>query len=273
MARHILASLLIFLLYSAPVSATEVRNVVGAGVVPALATPGEIGINRTDGTLCYVKEGTDPTNRACGSLLLATPIGKLAFTAANAAALATAAGLGATDSPTLAGLTLTGQAVIGSARVQGPATLGFGSAVGGASVNSGIALTVGTGPAQYDNAMTILPTTHATSRRASVAVDDWFVLQDVQGNGTKDFAVTQMSMSYASRLYIGTTGNVMIGGINPGAKLDVAGTMRGQMLVLSAAPTTTNIPASYWTVVKRSDDASVKICANDAGTIKCAVMN
>lgn len=67
-------------------------------------------------------------------------------------------------------------------------------------------------------------------------------------------------------------GNLGVGTTAPGAKLDVAGTMRGQMLVLSGAPTASNIPASVWTVVKRTDDASVKICANDNGTIKCAAM-
>lgn len=67
-------------------------------------------------------------------------------------------------------------------------------------------------------------------------------------------------------------GNVGVGTSGPGAKLDVNGTLRGQMLSLGAAPTTGNIPASYWTVVKRTDDASVKICANDAGTIKCVAL-
>jgi hypothetical protein len=67
-------------------------------------------------------------------------------------------------------------------------------------------------------------------------------------------------------------GNVGVNTTSPGAALDVAGTMRGQVLTLSAAPTTSNIPASYWTVVKRTDDASVKLCANDAGAIKCVAM-
>lgn len=67
-------------------------------------------------------------------------------------------------------------------------------------------------------------------------------------------------------------GYVGINTTSPGALLDVAGTMRGQFLALSAAPTSTNIPASYWTVVKRTDDGSLKLCGNDGGTIKCAIM-
>ncbi|MEG9504029.1 MAG: hypothetical protein MIN69_19580 [Methylorubrum extorquens] len=68
-------------------------------------------------------------------------------------------------------------------------------------------------------------------------------------------------------------GSVGIGTVTPGALLDVAGTMRGQVLSLSAAPTVATLPTSYWTVVNRTDDGSMKICANDAGTIKCAVTN
>ena len=82
----------------------------------------------------------------------------------------------------------------------------------------------------------------------------------------------QPAVAYRNLVLQPKGGSVGIGVTTPGALLDVAGTLRGQMLTLSAAPTTSNIPASYWTVVKRSDDASVKICANDAGTIKCVAM-
>ena len=74
------------------------------------------------------------------------------------------------------------------------------------------------------------------------------------------------------RARLDTGGNLGIGTMSPGARLDVAGTLRGQMLTLPAAPTSANIPASYWTAVKRTDDGSVKMCANDGGTIKCVAM-
>lgn len=67
-------------------------------------------------------------------------------------------------------------------------------------------------------------------------------------------------------------GNVGVGTTGPGAKLDVAGTMRGQMLTLSAAPTASSIPASYWTVVKNTADGSVRLYANDGGTLKSVAL-
>ena len=68
-------------------------------------------------------------------------------------------------------------------------------------------------------------------------------------------------------------GKLGVGTASPGAQLDVNGTLRGKSLTLSGAPTTTDIPASYWTVVKRTDDGSLKLCGNDSGTIKCATLN
>ncbi|MCJ2020528.1 glycoside hydrolase family 55 protein [Methylobacterium sp. E-065] len=78
--------------------------------------------------------------------------------------------------------------------------------------------------------------------------------------------------SAATRIHVANNGLVGVGTTGPGALLDVNGTLRGKMLSLAAAPTVTDIPASYWTVVKRTDDTSVKVCANDAGTIKCATL-
>lgn len=49
------------------------------------------------------------------------------------------------------------------------------------------------GSAQFPTAVSISPSTHASSRRALIHMDDWDIYQDVSGNGTKDFAITNGS--------------------------------------------------------------------------------
>ncbi|NBU58525.1 MAG: hypothetical protein EBS23_01860 [Betaproteobacteria bacterium] len=93
--------------------------------------------------------------------------------------------------------------------------------VGIGTASPGYPLQIASGSAQYPTALGIMPSTHATSRRAALTIDDWLVLQDGSGNGTKDFGIWQ-STPGAMRLYIGTTGNVGIGTTNPVAKLHVA---------------------------------------------------
>lgn len=65
---------------------------------------------------------------------------------------------------------------------------------------------------------------------------------------------------------------VELGTAPAGANWDVNGTLRGKLLVLPGAPTATDIPASYWTAVKRNDDGSLRMCANDNGAIRCVAM-
>ncbi|MGZ3788077.1 MAG: tail fiber domain-containing protein, partial [Bacteriovorax sp.] len=71
------------------------------------------------------------------------------------------------------------------------------------------------GSSQYLTNLLLSPSTHATSRRAAIGIDDWYVLQDINGNGTKDFSIWQSSAP-AHRFYIGPTGNVGIGTTTPG---------------------------------------------------------
>jgi hypothetical protein len=78
-------------------------------------------------------------------------------------------------------------------------------------------LVVSTGSGQFENAIRVGASTHATSRRASVALDEWLLLQDVNGNGTKDFGIFRG----ATRLCIDTNGSVGIGTVSPNAPLEV----------------------------------------------------
>ena len=78
---------------------------------------------------------------------------------------------------------------------------------------------------QWPNSLFISPSTHATSRRASMALDNWYLMQDSGGNGTKDFGLYEGSTGLF-RLFVNTSGNVGIGTSDPMQKLDIAGTLR-----------------------------------------------
>ena len=91
-----------------------------------------------------------------------------------------------------------------------------------ASDNTNFNTTIESGNLQYPTALHILPSSHATSRRSTIKLDDWSVLQDVTGTGTKDFTIYQGATGL-QRLSINTAGNVGIGINNPTEKLDVNG--------------------------------------------------
>lgn len=82
---------------------------------------------------------------------------------------------------------------------------------------------IASGNSQWATSLSINPTTHGTSQRASIWIDGWSLLQDVYGNGTKDFSIGQtiVGPSYPSRLYINTSGNIGIGNVTPSARLDI----------------------------------------------------
>jgi hypothetical protein len=82
--------------------------------------------------------------------------------------------------------------------------------------------TITSGDGQYPNSLSILPTTHASSKRAAIWVDGWSILQDLSGNGTKNFSIGQtVGGTYPSRLFINTNGNIGIGNTIPIAQLDL----------------------------------------------------
>jgi hypothetical protein len=91
------------------------------------------------------------------------------------------------------------------------------------SDNSVSNTTIESGSQQYPTALTILPSTHTNSRRSTIKLDDWQVLQDFTGTGTKDFSIYQGATGQ-QRITINTAGNVGVGTTAPSqAKLVVSG--------------------------------------------------
>lgn len=77
-------------------------------------------------------------------------------------------------------------------------------------------LTISSGASQFPSSIFVNPTTFATSKRAALWLGDWGLLQDYEGNGQKNFSITQnFSGSYPTRFFIGTDGNVGIGTSSP----------------------------------------------------------
>lgn len=131
---------------------------------------------------------------------------------------------------------------------------------------AGPTATLETGANPYPGAaVKILPSTHATSERASVQLDDWHIIQDRTGNGTKDFTIWQQS-SGQHRLTVNTSGNVGIGDQTPDAKLDIEGSIQmvdgnqaaGKVMVSDANGTASwsNAPSIN---VLQDDDGDTKI--------------
>lgn len=82
--------------------------------------------------------------------------------------------------------------------------------------------TIYSGNGQYPASINILPSTHASSRRASVWVGDWGVLQDLNGVGTKNFSITQnLSGTYPTRFLINTDGKIGLGSTSPTTALHI----------------------------------------------------
>lgn len=86
--------------------------------------------------------------------------------------------------------------------------LGIGTATPSYSLSiSGGGIGVYGNSSQFPTGLAISPSTHATSRRAAMTLDDWSLLQDSNGDGTKDFLIYQ-STPGVGRLSISATGNV-----------------------------------------------------------------
>ncbi len=109
--------------------------------------------------------------------------------------------------------------------------------------NPGTRLTVANTSDQFAANIYCIPSTHATSRRSAVQIDDWVILQDMYGNGTKDFSIYQTSGN-ANRFTITTSGNVGIGITNPIAQLEINGSPNTTLRIRSATGTTTTSRSS-----------------------------
>jgi hypothetical protein len=79
-------------------------------------------------------------------------------------------------------------------------------------------LDIYSGVAQFPVAARLQASGHATSRRTALTIDGWMLAQDLNGNGTKDFIVYDLTASQ-TRLYVSTSGNVGIGTVSPSVLL------------------------------------------------------
>jgi hypothetical protein len=89
-----------------------------------------------------------------------------------------------------------------------------GGNVGIGTATPGYPLEVASGSSQYPQSIVIGPSTHATSRRAGINIDQWQLGQDLNADGTKDFYIWE-NLGAAARLFINTAGNVGIGTTTP----------------------------------------------------------
>jgi hypothetical protein len=86
--------------------------------------------------------------------------------------------------------------------------------------------TITSGSDQFPQSIFISPSTHATSKRAAIWLDGWSILQDVLGNGTKNFSIgeTISGPQYPTRFVISQgNGNIGLGTNTPTARLNLEG--------------------------------------------------
>ena len=84
------------------------------------------------------------------------------------------------------------------------------------------------GSLQFPQSLLISPTSHVTSKRAAIWLDGWSILQDVEGNGTKNFSIGETVVvpptQYPPRLVIAQgNGNIGLGTSSPTARLNLVG--------------------------------------------------
>ena len=138
--------------------------------------------------------------------------------------------------------------------------------VGIGTASSSTTLTVATGSGHWQTALTILPTTYVGSSRAAIDLDDWLILQDLYGGGTKDFALYQNS-SGQQRFVILTNGNTGIGTVTPGTLLDVNGALTLRETVATLAGTTYTIPNNVSQVRLTGGTGAITLTAPTALTV------
>jgi len=97
--------------------------------------------------------------------------------------------------------------------------------MGVGTTNPGYKLAVGGYSDLYPACFKIEESTHATSRRATISFgNNWEIGQDSSGNGIRNFYFYQAGVGIP--LFIDTANNIGVGTTNPGAKLDVNGSIK-----------------------------------------------
>ena len=122
--------------------------------------------------------------------------------------------------------------------------------------------TINSGSTQYPSSLVINPTTDATSKRAAIWMGNWGVLQDFNGDGTRNFSITQnYSSSYPTRFFINTEGYVGIGNSVPAEKLEVSGNVKATNFIGSGGQLTdvaTKVTGN-WTLVPGDNNVSFSV--------------
>ncbi|MFM8269096.1 MAG: hypothetical protein ACKN9V_02820 [Pseudomonadota bacterium] len=122
--------------------------------------------------------------------------------------------------------------------------------LGNTYIDTSANLVIFGGAAQSPLHIKLYPSTHATSRRAAIEVDDWAVIQDINLTGAKDFALYQKSTS-TNRFYVSPTGNVGFSTVSPIATVDVSGTFNTSKANVVSQTLTETSPLVWNTVSGR----------------------
>jgi hypothetical protein len=105
--------------------------------------------------------------------------------------------------------------------------------------------TIASGSSQWPSSLSITPTTHGTSKRASIWIDGWSLLQDIVGDGTKNFGIVQTVLgsptTYPVRLFINTTGNMGLGTTSPTTALHI----QNNNSIGAGNPASNTVPGIY----------------------------
>jgi hypothetical protein len=123
-------------------------------------------------------------------------------------------------------------------------------------------LNINPGNAQYPTCLLIAPTSHASSRRSSITLDNWVIAQDMAGNGTKDFGIYSLVDS-SWRVSIDTSGN-----------FNAVGNISGNFpsLFQSSAQANTSADRSLGYSTSWTDHLAVSFTTTKAGPIYAGVV-
>jgi hypothetical protein len=118
-------------------------------------------------------------------------------------------------------------------------------------------LTLSSGSRVFPVSFVVNETTHATSKRACIQIGNWQLLQDMTGNGTRNFAIYGNGNT---RLAILPNGNVGIGTANPGNQFEVfGGSILHKNSSTSASAAFTMSNGNFLTIEAFNSDNSAKL--------------